>query len=234
MEERPARLTRLSLSLQPLSVTLRVAPVVGMSSPMEMVLTGSGAPLLRCLHTSTGTHPPWTTPRTAQKVKKHTTCAVEMACSEQKTKLTHAQRSHHPSLLDSYLITSLHRMPLYSQASFYPPENHFRMFLLFFFNGFNKIPSCFFSQQNHLLFCFVYCVSMLWKDTLLYSDLETVQAVSGRLCYVEQASSFVEWHTSWWEHLPEDLENTIATHQQHVVVRWLSNSASVAVVPHRS
>lgn len=63
------------LSLQPLSVTLRVAPVVGMSSQMEMVLTGSGAPLLRCLHTSTATHPYWTTPQTAQKVETHYMCS---------------------------------------------------------------------------------------------------------------------------------------------------------------
>lgn len=53
------------------------------------------------------------------------------------------------------------------------------------------------------------------------------------------ASSFVEWHISWWEHLFEDLENMIVTNQrscrqQCVAMWWISNGAYLAVAPNRS
>lgn len=70
----------ISLSIQPLCVTLRVVRVAGMSSPLAMALTGSGAHLWRFHQTTAASHHLWTTLQTALKVEKqkHMYCTVVM------------------------------------------------------------------------------------------------------------------------------------------------------------
>lgn len=94
-----------------------------------------------------------------------------------------------------------------------------------------------FFRQRHLLFCHVHCVNTLWGDALLDSDLE---AVDWSLCYVQRLHMFPAlWNgtRSWWEHLLEDLEETIVKAQrcslQRCVGMWRCSNRAYLAVRHR-